>query len=108
MRKIILTSILASLLVVPILVSAATVPPQTTLPDKSVDVILESVANWLFSILLIISAIIIVIAGIMFVSSGGDPEKVSSARNLILYAVIGIIVAALAKGLVAIVKSMVA
>ena len=109
MKKIILTSILASLLVIPILAGAAAPLPTnvTNLPDKSIEAILDTVANWLFTILLTISAIIIVIAGIMFVSSGGDPEKVTGARNLILYAVIGIIVAAMAKGLMAIVKAMV-
>lgn len=116
MRKIILALILTSLLVVPVLVSAAAVvdpgtetvaDTETPLPDKSITDILATAANWLFTILLMISTIVIVIAGVMFVSSAGSPEKLAAARNLVIYAIVGIIVAALAKGLAAIIKLMV-
>lgn len=45
----------------------------------------------------IIGVIMIIIAGLRFVSSGGDTAKVSSARNAIIYAVVGLVIAATAQ-----------
>lgn len=41
----------------------------------------------------VISVLVIVIAGIQFIISSGEPGKVAKARNTILYALIGLIVA---------------
>jgi len=76
---------------------------QHDLPDLPPDVdlfdILAQVANYLFWILLAISIIFIVYAGILFVTAAGKTEQVEQARHIILYAVIGIIVAMLAYGI---------
>ena len=42
-----------------------------------------------------VAVIVIVIAGLMYAISGGDSGKVAAAKNAILYAVIGLIVAML-------------
>jgi hypothetical protein len=42
----------------------------------------------------------IVIGGIKFATSAGDASGVSSAKNTILYAVIGLVVALMASGIV--------
>jgi hypothetical protein len=57
---------------------------------------LAQVANYLFWILLAVSIIVIVYAGILFVTASGNTEQVEKARGIILYAVVGIIVAMLA------------
>ena len=44
-------------------------------------------------------------AGILFITAGGDSAKVTTARNIHLYAIVGIAVAILAFSLVAISKS---
>lgn len=41
-----------------------------------------------------VSVLMIVIAGLKFVTSSGNPEGVASARNTILYAAIGLAIAA--------------
>ena len=46
------------------------------------------------------SIIIIVIGGIKYVLSAGDPGKVSSAKDTILYAVIGLVVSISARGII--------
>ena len=46
-------------------------------------------------------------AGFSFVTAGGDATKVSGAREKVLYALIGIIVAFASRGLVALVQTMV-
>lgn len=44
--------------------------------------------------------IMVILGGIRFITSGGDPNNVKSARNTVLYALIGIIVIVLARMLI--------
>ena len=48
----------------------------------------------------IIAVIMIIIGGIRFVLSGGDSTATTSARNTVLYAVVGLVVAILAQVIV--------
>lgn len=48
-----------------------------------------------------IAVLIIVIAGLKFVTSGGNPQSVSKARSTILYAIIGLIVIIASEAIVA-------
>lgn len=52
-----------------------------------------------------ISVIVIVIAGFMYVSSAGNPDKTKRAKDAILYAIVGIAVAFFAQLIVMIVLS---
>lgn len=65
---------------------------------------LYSVRDWLFYILLTVAAIFIIVAAYHFVTAAGDPEKIKTARNFVLYALIGVMVAFLSRGLVALVQ----
>ncbi|HEX7633405.1 MAG TPA: hypothetical protein VF401_03700 [Candidatus Saccharimonadales bacterium] len=48
----------------------------------------------------IIAIIMIIISGMRFITSGGDAGKVSGAKNALVYALVGVAVAALAQFLV--------
>jgi len=60
--------------------------------------------DWAFFILLAIAVFYIILAGIKFVTSGDNPDEVSKARSMILYAAIGIGVALLARAVPSMVK----
>jgi hypothetical protein len=62
--------------------------------------IFRTITNVLLFIIGAISVIMLIIGGIRYVVSGGDSGAVTAAKNTILYAVIGIIVALLAYALV--------
>lgn len=47
-----------------------------------------------------VAVIVIIIAGIRFVVSSGDAAKVASARNTILYAIVGIVVIVLSNTII--------
>ncbi len=52
----------------------------------------------LFQVIVGLIAIIMMItAGLRFITSSGDPTKVASARNTILYAAVGIVVVAMSQ-----------
>lgn len=58
--------------------------------------IFSTITNTLLFILGAISVIMIIIGGLRYVISGGDSAAVSAAKNTILYAIVGVIVAILA------------
>ena len=62
--------------------------------------VLVTILKYLIWILVVVAAISIVIAGYYFVTAGGNPDTISKARNFVLYALIGVLIAVLARGLV--------
>lgn len=61
---------------------------------------LQTVTNILLFLLGAIAVVVIVIGGIKYTTSDGDSSKIQSAKNTILYAIVGIIVALLAFAIV--------
>lgn len=62
--------------------------------------VFKTVTNVLLFIIGAISVIMLIIGGIRYVVSGGDSSAVTGAKNTILYAVVGIVVAILAYAVV--------
>ena len=113
-KKIIVFAVLCSLLSLPLLalpqVSLGIVPgsdfeptggPNNRVPKNlNVMKVLNRIVDWIFSILLVFAAIMIVVAAFYFVTAQGNPDQVTKARNFVLWALIGVLVAFLARGLV--------
>ena len=59
-----------------------------------------NVTNLLLMAVGAISIIMIVVGGILFALSNGDSSKVAKARNTVLYAAVGLVVALLASAIV--------
>ena len=66
-----------------------------------------NVTDWIFVVLAAVAALFVILGGLNIVTAGGSPEKVASGRNYIMYAVIGLVVAILAKAVPSIVKMVV-
>lgn len=64
---------------------------EVGIPTTGEDKLLENVLNAAYFLAGAIAVIVIIIAGIMYATSGGDSGRVSRAKNMILYAVIGIV-----------------
>jgi hypothetical protein len=58
--------------------------------------VFNTVTNVLLFVIGAISVIMIIIGGLRYVVSGGDSSNITAAKNTVLYAVIGLIVALLA------------
>lgn len=65
-----------------------------------IDTVITMVVDTLTIIVGVVAVIMIIIAGFKYVTSGGDGQKVASAKTALIYAVIGLIVAALAQMIV--------
>ena len=73
--------------------SAATYNDKAS--NASVQAIIIKVIKWLLGILAALAVMVLIIAGMMYILSGGDEGRVSTAKTWIIYAIIGLIVALL-------------
>lgn len=62
--------------------------------------LMQNVINLLLLVLGMIAVIAIIIGGIRYVTSNGDPGQIKSAKDTILYAVVGLVVAIMAYAIV--------
>jgi hypothetical protein len=68
--------------------------------QKGVEGLIQTVINILLFIIGILSVIMIIFGGIKYTTSAGDKSKVDSAKNTIMYAVVGLVVSIVAFALV--------
>lgn len=61
---------------------------------------LTNIVNIISIIIGVIAVIMIIFGGFRYITSGGSAEKVTAAKNTILYALIGLIIVALAQAIV--------
>lgn len=61
---------------------------------------IQNVTNVLLFIIGAVAVIVIIFAGIKFTTADGDASKIKSARDTILYAVVGVIIAIIAYAIV--------
>ena len=103
---------MAVMFVLPRFVFAQISQPPITAPQQFVNVnqILSSVStcaiiNWIFWFFIVFSIIMTLSVAFKYLTAAGDPEKVKAASVSLIYIVIGIAVALLAKGFPLIVSS---
>lgn len=62
--------------------------------------IITKIVNYMTVILGIVAVFVMIVAGMMYVTSGGEASRINTAKNVILFTVVGLVVAALAQILV--------
>ncbi|MFA6407541.1 MAG: hypothetical protein WCV80_02440 [Candidatus Paceibacterota bacterium] len=67
--------------------------------------VVERVINWIAAIFFLLSTVYILMAAYKYLMAKGDAEEVKEAQNMLIYAVVGIVVAGLAYALPKIVVS---
>lgn len=73
---------------------------QTGLPQVDTQNSLATILTITFTIIGAMALLFMVIAGFRYITSSGDPAKVASAKNQIVYTAIGLIIAASAAAIV--------
>lgn len=66
----------------------------------SIDQVIKNVTNVLLFLVGAVSVIMLVLGGFKYVASNGNADQIKSAKNTILYAVIGLVVAIIAYAVV--------
>ena len=67
--------------------------------------LLTGIADQVGSLIAILGTIMIIISGILYLTSAGSPERISKAKTALIYAVAGIAIGLAAKGIIEIVKN---
>ncbi len=62
--------------------------------------IFKQITNTILYIVGIVAVVMLIVGGIKYVISGGDSKKVTDAKNTVLYAIIGLVIAFLAFAIV--------
>lgn len=62
--------------------------------------VFKQITNTILYIVGIIAVVMLIIGGVKYLLSGGDAKKVTDAKNTVLYAIIGLVIAFLAFAIV--------
>lgn len=68
--------------------------------SKSINNLIATIIDILSWIVGVVAVIMVILGGLNFVTSGGDSQKAAKARSTILYALVGLVVVAMAQVLV--------
>lgn len=108
-KKYLAVSVLLIALLLPAAVFAAVdySEPGTVSGTDALKTIMNGIITFVWQFFVGLSVIMFIVAGIQFLSSNGDPAKITSARNAFIWGVVGIIVAIVAFSIVTIIRGVV-
>lgn len=67
--------------------------------------LIKIIAQWIFNLAIPIAVAMIVYSGILFLTAAGEPAKVTKARDVLKYAVIGLAIILIGSGFVTLIQS---
>ena len=68
--------------------------------QNAIAALVKTIVNIISFIAGMIAVILIVVSGIRFMTSGGDSQGAASARNMLIYAIVGLAIVALSQAIV--------
>lgn len=102
--KLLVSSVSVMMMTVPVMALAQFEVPSDgkagDLPVASITEIITAVMNWILGLVGILGVIGFAIAGILYLTAAGDDNRIQTAKNAMMYSIIGVVVALV--GLVAI------
>ena len=78
-------------------------PFEKDFQNLTFEKLIENIVNFIFWVAMAIVPIVIIIAAYYLLTSGGDPEKVRTAKRIIFWTFIGLIIVLLGKGIISII-----
>ena len=104
--------IFTAVFLLPLLVMAQTSPsPGTTvtipnpLGTDSIPEVIGRIIDFLLKVAVPLATLVVLYAGFLFLTAGGDTEKINQAKKALLWAVIGVVVLMMARGVIEVIKS---
>lgn len=80
---------------------------QNPLQHGTLEELAEAIIDFVFNLALVLAPLIIIIGGFYIVTAGGNPEKVKTGKDIIIYALVGILIILTSKGIVAVITSLI-
>jgi heme/copper-type cytochrome/quinol oxidase subunit 2 len=79
---------------------------QNPLQATEFEDILENIIDFIFTIAIVLVPLIVVIAGILFVTAGGNLAQINKAKTMIIWTAIGFLIILLSKGIMGIITNL--
>lgn len=86
-------------------VLAQTVTITNPLNSNDFTSLLNNIITGIGGIVVALSTIMFIVAGVLYLTSAGSPEKINMAKKALTFAIIGIVIAVVAGSIAAIIKS---
>jgi len=98
---------LASILL-PVMALAQVQTPGTPIGSfQDILAVVNTLLSWIFTIFFIIAAIVIIFAAFNYLTAGGEEEKIKKAKQQLIYAIVAIAIALVARGIEFVVEQLV-
>ncbi len=97
LSRLIAIVIIEFIVIPPILAEAAPLPNPLQADDFNE--LIDSIINIIFNLSLLLAPLMIVVAGFLFVTAAGDPNRVNTAKKIILWTAVGFLIVLLSKGI---------
>ena len=68
--------------------------------------LIQNIAKWFYYIMIPIASIMVLYAGFLFLTSGGDEEKIKRAKRTITWVIVGVAIILIGAGFITFVKSL--
>ncbi len=66
--------------------------------------LIDKIMNFIFVLAVVAVPLIIIVGAFQLLTSGGDPKKIGAGKNIITYALIGLAIILLARGIIAMIQ----
>lgn len=96
--------IVEKLRTLPVVALAQETPPSPITSPGGLVAVLERVSGWMFTIFLSLAVVFILWSAFLYLTAAGNSDKLGSAKNTFIYAVIATVVALIAGGVTAFVR----
>jgi hypothetical protein len=81
-------------------ISGAEAAGNCTTAGKSIDDIIRTIINFMSALIGTVAVVMVIVGGFKYITSGGDASKVGAAKSTLTYAVIGLVIVAMAQFIV--------
>jgi hypothetical protein len=78
---------------------------QNPLEAAEFEVILDNIIGFIFNIAIVLAPLMIIIAGFLFVTAGGDLNQINRAKSIIVWTSVGFLIILLSRGIMGIIKN---
>lgn len=95
-----LVTFLGFLVLFPVLAQAISISIANPLRATTFNALILAIVNIIFTIALALAPLMIIIAGFYFMTAAGDPAKIQTAKQIILWTLIGLLIILLSRGII--------
>lgn len=79
---------------------------ENPLRANTFEELVDSIITFIFNIALVVAPIMIIMAGFIFVTSGGNPRGVQQAKDILIYTVVGFFVIMISRGFITMIRGL--